>query len=315
MIGLGEVGRIAKTSVQGWLNDGASSMGAALAFYTLFSMAPLLLVAITIAGFWIGPENAQDLLIAQLSELTGPKGAAGIRFLVQATHGASYLPAAVGTAVLFVGATTVFNELKNDLDRIWRVHATRPKGFLAVVRRRLLSVAMVLSIGFLMMVSLLASTLISGLGDRIFAGGWQTVRMLEFASSFIVVMGLFAMIYKLLPSTTVAWGDVWVGSAVTSVLFWLGKLLIGIYLGRTAVGSMLGAAGAVIVLVAWVYYSAQVFLLGAEFTRAYAMRHGSRQEDVKEELQRIARPMTEAEVLDRARNLVKGSDPVLARGR
>ena len=138
---------------------------------------------------------------------------------------------------------------------------------------------------------------------------------MEFASSFLVVMGLFAMIYKMLPSTRVAWGDVWVGSAVTSVLFWLGKFLIGIYLGRAAVGSMFGAAGAVVVLVAWVYYSAQVFLLGAEFTRAYAMRHGSRQEDRHARLDRIARPMTEAEVLDRARNLVKGSDPLLARGR
>ena len=314
MIGLAEVGRIAKRSVQGWLDDGASSMGAALAFYTLFSMAPLLLVAITIAGFWIGREAAQDLLIAQLSELTGPKGAAGIQFLVQATHGSSYLPAAVGTAVLFVGATTVFNELKNDLDRIWRVHATRPKGFFAVVRRRLLSVAMVLVIGFLMLVSLVASTVISGLGEKIFAGAWETVRVLEFASSFLVVMGLFAMIYKMLPSTRVAWGDVWVGAAVTSVLFWLGKLLIGIYLGRAAVGSMFGAAGALVVLVAWVYYSAQVFLLGAEFTRAYAMRHGSRQEDAKEELTRLARPATEAEMLDRARRLVKGNDPLLTSG-
>lgn len=315
MIGLRQVWNIAEESVHGWLDDGASSMGAALAFYTLFSMAPLLLVAITIAGFWIGRETAQDLLIAQLSELTGPKGAAGIRFLVQATHGASYLPAAVGSAVLFVGATTVFNELKNDLDRIWRVHATRPKGFLAVVRRRLLSVTMVLAIGLLMMVSLVASALISGLGERLFAGAWETVRMLEFASSFLVVTGLFAMIYKMLPSARVAWGDVWVGAAVTSVLFWLGKLAIGIYLGRTAVGSMFGAAGAVVVLVAWVYYSAQVFLLGAEFTRAYAMRHGSHQNDVKDELERIARPMTEAEMLERARKLVKGDDPVLARGR
>jgi len=233
---------------------------------------------------------------------------------VQATHNASYLPAAVGTVVLFVGATTVFNELKNDLDRIWRVHATRAKGFFAVVRRRLLSVAMVLVIGFLMLVSLVVSALISGVGEKLFAGGWQAVRMLEFASSFLVVMGLFAMIYKMLPSTRVAWGDVWVGAAVTSVLFWLGKLLIGIYLGRAAVGSMFGAAGALVVLVAWVYYSAQVFLLGAEFTRAYAMRHGSRQEDAKEELTRLARPATEAEMLDRARRLVKGNDPLLTSG-
>jgi membrane protein len=303
--------RLAKRSVQGWLDDGAGSMGAALAFYTLFSLAPMLLVAIVIAGAVFGRDQAQQLLISQLAGVLGPKAASGIRFLVQATanHG-RFFPAAVGAVTALVGAATVFNELKTDLDRIWRCHATRPKGLLAVIRKRLLSLLMVLLVGLLLLFSLLVSALMSAVGEEFFGARIETLRALEFAGSVLVITGLFATIYKLLPSARIAWGDVWVGAAATSILFWLGKALIALYLAHNAVGSMYGAAGAIIVLIAWVYYTAQIFFLGAEFTREYAVRHGSHQDEPDLP---IAHTEGEELIIERARRLVKGEDPVLAR--
>lgn len=307
---LSAAGRLAKRSVQGWLDDGAGSMGAALAFYTLFSMAPLLLVAITIGGAILGREEAQRLILAQFSEVVGARMAGGIRFLVEATSNHSRVfPAAVAAVVILVGAATVFNELKTDLDRIWRTHENRPKGFFPVLRKRLLSIAMVVAVGLLLLGSLVVSALLSALGGELFGGRADTLRALEFGGSFVVITGLFAMIYKMLPSARIAWGDVWVGAVVTSMLFWLGKFLLGLYLGHTAVGSMFGAAGAVIALVAWVYYSAQIFILGAEFTRAYALRHGSHQADVT--LAAKADPQAEEQMLARARGIVTGKDPIL----
>jgi membrane protein len=308
---LAEAGRLAKRSVQGWLDDGAGSMGAALAFYTLFSMAPLLIVAITIGSVVLGRDQAQHLLIAQFTDLLGPRMAGAIRFLVQATSKHSHVfPTAIATVIIVIGAGTVFNELKTDLDKIWRTHANRPKGFFPVLRKRLLTIAMVVAVGFLLLGSLVVSATLSALGEQLFDGRAETIRMLEFGGSFVVITGLFAMIYKMLPSARIAWGDVWVGAAVTSALFWLGKFLIGLYLGRTAMGSMFGAAGAVIALVAWVYYSAQVFFLGAEFTRAYALRHGSHQADL--ELAHEAGRDDEQVMLERAQRIVKGKDPLLA---
>jgi membrane protein len=304
---------LAKRSIQGWLDDGAGSMGAAVAFYTLFSMAPMILVAIVIAGAFFGREQAQQLLISQLSDVLGPKAAGGIRFLVQATtnHG-RFLPATVGAVTVLIGAATVFNELKTDLDRIWRCHATRAKGLLAVLRKRLLTLVMVVLVGLLLLFSLLVSALMSALGEQLFGARIETLRALEFAGSFLVITGLFATIYKLLPSTHIAWSDVWVGAAVTSILFWVGKALIAIYLAHNAVGSMYGAAGAIIVLIAWVYYTAQIFFLGAEFTREYALRHGSHQDEPDLP---IAHTDGEELIVERARRLVRGEDPVLGRTR
>ncbi len=170
--------------------------------------------------------------------------------------------------------------------------------------------AMVIAVGLLLLASLAMSALISALGEQLFDGRLETIRMLEFGGSFLVITGLFAMIFKMLPSASVAWGDVWVGAAFTSALFWLGKYLIGLYLGRTALGSMFGAAGAVLALIAWVYYSAQVFFLGAEFTRAYALRHGSHQAEIG--LAHAADPAAEDDMLERAQRIVKGKDPIFS---
>ncbi|HSN19757.1 MAG TPA: YihY/virulence factor BrkB family protein, partial [Usitatibacter sp.] len=194
--------------------------------------------------------------------------------------------------------------------KIWRTHADRPKGFFPVVRRRLLSMLMVVAVGLLLIGSVLVSALLSALGEELFGGRAETIRALEFGGSVLAITGLFAMIYKMLPSARIAWGDVWMGAAVTSVLFWLGKFLIGLYLARTAVGSMFGAAGAVIALVAWVYYSAQVFFLGAEFTRVYALRHGSHQADM--DLASASGRDDEKVMLERARRIVKGKDPIFS---
>jgi membrane protein len=180
-----------------------------------------------------------------------------------------------------LGATTVFAELRRDLDKIWRYEPPKTSGLWDLARSRILSFGMILVIGFLLMVSLVVSATVTAVGSM-WAGGFPgagvVLRSIEFFGSFAVITGLFAMIYKILPSVRIAWGDVWIGAAVTSLLFWLGKYLIGLYLGRSAIASPFGAAGTLVVVIVWVYYSAQIFFLGAEFTRAYALRHGSRQD-------------------------------------
>ena len=271
---------LAKQSLTAWMEDGAASMGAALAFYTLFSMAPLLLLAISIAGLVIGDDVARGLLLEQLRELLGERGAMAVDSLLVAADkkGESIAAAAVSLATLALGATTVFAELKRDLDKIWRYEPPKTKGWLIHITSRMASFGMILVIGFLLMVSLAVSATVSAFGALWAAGlpgSALLLRALEFLGSFLVITGLFAMIYKILPSVRIAWRDVWVGAAVTSLLFWVGKYLIGLYLGRSAVASPFGAAGTLVVVILWVYYSAQIFFLGAEYTRAYALQHGS----------------------------------------
>jgi membrane protein len=265
---------------RGWFHDDAPSMGAALSFYTLFSMAPLLLLAISIAGIVIGTDTARDLLMTQLSGLMGEEGAGAIRAVLEKAHERSdgWWPATVSIVTLVVGASTVFAELRRDLDKIWKFETPSTSGVWNFIFTKLLSVGMVATIGFLLMVSLAVSATVAAVGSA-WAGGFPgsalVLRSIEFIGSFLVVTGLFAMIYKFLPSVPIAWSDVWVGAAVTSLLFWIGKVLIGIYIGKSAIASPFGAAGTLVVVIVWVYYSAQIFFLGAEFTRAYAVRLGS----------------------------------------
>ena len=271
---------VAVDAARGWQTDGAPSMGAALAFYTLFSMAPLLLLAISIAGIAIGTDTARTMLMTQLTSLMGEQGAGAVRSMLEAGDAKSegIWSAIVSVVTLVIGASTVFAELRRDLDKIWRFEAPAASGVWSFIRSRLLSVGMVATIGFLLLVSLAVSAAVTAVGSM-WAGGFPgsalVLRLIEFVGSFAVITGLFAMIYKILPSVRIAWGDVWVGAAVTSLLFWVGKYLIGIYLGRSAIASPFGAAGTLVVVIVWVYYSAQIFFLGAEFTRAYALRLGS----------------------------------------
>jgi membrane protein len=264
------------------MDDYAPSMGAALSYYTVFSLAPLLLIVIAVAGMVFGAEAARGQVMAQLSGLIGDAGAKGVQdLLANADKPARSLFASiVGIVTLVAGATSVFGELQSDLDRIWEVPAEKkPTGIFAILRSRLLSFGLVLALGFLLLVSLVISAGLAAVGrwwGPMF-GHWTTVLMIvNFVFSFIIVTTLFAFIYKILPRAQVGWQDVWIGASVTAILFSIGKWLIGLYIGKTAVASGFGAAGSFVVLLIWVYYSAQIFLLGAEFTWVFAHEHGSK---------------------------------------
>jgi len=269
-----------KDSVRAWQRDYAASMGAALSYYTIFSIAPLLVIVIAIAGLAFGEKAASGAIFEQMRGMVGDSGATAIQGLVaSASRPATSIFAAVtGLVTLVLGATTVLGELQTALDRIWRAPPPQQKGWWQLLRSRVLSFSMILVIGFLLLVSLVLSAAIVAIGD--WWGPWfgrmrWLLEALNFVVSFIVVTALFAMIYKMLPRVRIAWRDVWIGAAVTALLFTAGKFLIGLYIGKSGVSSGFGAAGSVVVLLVWVYYSAQIFLLGAEFTAIFAYRHGS----------------------------------------
>ena len=276
-----QLGALAKESVTAWSDDYAPSMGAALAYYSLFSIAPLLLIAITIAGFLFGADAARGEILGQMRGLIGEEGAVALEGLLKSASqpANSMIGMFTGVVLLMIGATTAFTELQSSLDRIWRAPALeRKSGFLDLIRARLLSLGLVAAIGFLLMVSLVASAALSALGK--WWGGWfgewkVVLEIVNQVVAFAMITGLFALVYKLLPRVRIAWHDVWIGAAVTSLLFAIGKFLIGYYLGTSSVASGFGAAASIVVLLVWVYYSAQIFLLGAEFTWVYAHRFGS----------------------------------------
>ena len=265
-----------------WVDDYVPSMGAALAFYTLFSMAPLLLIVISVAGLVFGEDAARGEIAAQLTQLMGERSAATVQEMLVSVRAPAEGAAAtlLGVGLLLVGATTVFGELQDALDRIWRVpvkHAST--GWLGLIRSRLLSFGMILAIGFLLTVSLVASAMLATLGrwwEPLFGGWYWVAELSNAAVGFVMVAVMFALIYKVMPRVRVQWRDVWVGAVVTTLLFTLGKFLISLYIGRSGVTSAFGAAGSLVVLLLWVYYSAQIFLLGAEFTWVYANAFGSR---------------------------------------
>ena len=271
-----------KAAAVAWVDDHAQSMGAALAFYTIFSIAPLLLIVIAIAGLFFGEDAARGEIYVQLQGMLGSNGALAVQELLEsASRPATSVPAAVfGFAVLFVGATSVFAELQDALDRIWRA-PQRPKGsgLWGLLRARLLSFGLILGIGFLLIVSLAFSAAMKALSrwwdpD---SHSWASFSgASELGLSLLFVTAVFAMIYKTMPRASIHWRDVWVGAAVTSALFVAGKTLIGLYIGRSGITSAFGAAASLIVVLLWVYYSAQIFLFGAEFTWVYSHRYGSR---------------------------------------
>lgn len=269
-----------KDSILAWYEDYAPSMGAALSYYTIFSIAPLLVIVIAMAGLAFGAEAASGAIFEQLRGMVGDNGATAIQGLVKSASkpATSIIAAIIGVITLVIGATTVLGELQSSLDRIWRAPPSKERGLLLMLRKRVLSFGMILGLGFLLLVSLVLSAAIVAIGDwwgPLFGKLRWLIEALNFVMSFGVVTALFAMIYKILPRVRIGWKDVWVGAAVTALLFTVGKFLIGLYLGSSGVTSGFGAAGSVIVLLVWVYYSAQIFLLGAEFTSIYAYRFGS----------------------------------------
>ena len=272
--------QLTKSATQAWSDDYAPSMGAALSYYTLFSIAPLLLIVISVAGMIFGEKAVQGELTGSLQFLMGEAGAKAIEGLLTSVSEPKegIVATVIGIFVLLLGATTVFGELQNSLDRIWRAPARKDASSLwRLLRSRLLSFGMILGMAFLLMVSLVLDTVLQALGKMWGTGAFEAIgQALNMVVGFAITTTIFAMIYKLLPRAKVAWHDVWVGAAVTAVLFTLGKFLISLYIGRSAVASSFGAAGSLVVVMIWVYYSAQIFLLGAEFTWVYSHSHGSR---------------------------------------
>ncbi|MBK8792710.1 MAG: YihY/virulence factor BrkB family protein [Holophaga sp.] len=274
------LGRLLVASMKAWVRHRAPSKGAALAFYTLFSMAPILVLVVAVVGYFLGPVAVRGELFSQLQGLLGTTGARAVESIVADAH----LPGTGGAAtviaglLLGVGATSLFAELKDSLDDIWNVQTPVPTGLVAVLRSRVHSFGLVLVLAFLLLVTLVVDTGLA-LVARLWEGQWiQSITVISVSSqvfSFTVIFGLFAVIYKMLPEVRLSWGDVAIGALCTATLFSLGKYVIGAYLGNSGVGSTMGAAGSASALLIWVYYSAQVFFLGAEFTREYALAFGS----------------------------------------
>jgi membrane protein len=275
---------LVKKAGSAWIDDYAPSMGAALSYYTVFSLAPLLLIVISIAGLVFGEEAVRGELFGQLNGLLGEDAAKAVQSLLISVSEPKegILATVAGVGLLVIGATTVFGELQDALDRIWRAPARdKTTGLWGLIRARLLSFGLILGFAFLLMVSLVAGALISALGKWFdgFFGAWETLaQIVNIVIGFGLTTAVFAMIYKFMPRVRVDWRDVWVGAIVTSLLFTLGKFLIGLYIGKSGVASGFGAAGSLVVIFVWVYWSSQIFLLGAEFTWVFANSHGSRRE-------------------------------------
>ena len=273
---------ILKRALVGWWNDNVPRLGASLSFYTLFAMAPVLVVSIAIAGVAFGAEAVRGEVVTQMRDLVGEEGAQAVQAMLQAASQKreSWIATALGVFTFFIGATGAFLELQTAINGIWRVKPKEGGHWLReLLMQRLISFGLVIGVGFLLLVSLVVSAALAALhrymGSAFPALGqvWEAANVLV---SFGVITLLFAMIYRILPDRQLAWRDVWLGAMVTSGLFSIGKFLIGLYLGTSGLASAYGAAGSVVVLLLWVYYSSQVALLGAEFTRAWVEFEGVR---------------------------------------
>jgi membrane protein len=269
-----------KCTYQAWSDAKAPRMGAALAYYTIFSLAPLLVIAIAIAGIVFGPEAVQGQIVNQIQGLMGPDAARAVQTMIQSAHKPAHqaIASIIGLFLLFLGATGVFNEMQDALNEIWGIDTTKKSGIWSMLKTRFLSFGMVLGIGFLLLVSLLLSAALSAVAKYI--SGFLPVppavlHIADLLFSVFFITVLFAMIFKVLPDAKIPWSDVWVGAAMTAILFTIGKFLIGFYIGKSVTASAYGAAGSLVIIVAWIYYCAQLLYFGAEFTRVYATERGS----------------------------------------
>jgi membrane protein len=270
---------IAKGALARWNEINAPRLGAALAFYAALSISPLLVLCIAIVGLAVGPKVGQSEVVMQVQALAGYQGGRIVKDLLLDARHSSGFAAIIGLALLLYGASSLFAELHDSLNLVWGVANPGGPAVTCMIKERFFSFAMVLGIGFLLLVSLLFSAAIAAAGK--FFGGYLPVpeavlHLLNGLFSFAAVTILFALLYKVVPDVRIEWRDVWIGSAVTSALFAAGKFLIGLYLGKASVGSAYGAAGSLVVFLVWVYYSAQIFFLGATFTQAYSLHRGSR---------------------------------------
>jgi len=277
---LRDVWALTKETFSEWIDDKASRLAAGLAYYTLFSLAPLLIIAIGIAGLAFGEDAAQGRVMGELEGFIGARGAAFVEEMLAASrekmHGVT--ATIIGVVVLLYGATGMFGQLQDAMNEIWEVEPRPGRGWRGLLWDRFLSFVMVLGTGSLLLVSLALSAALAVIGE--FLAGIRPIpefalQALNFAVSFGLTTVLFAILFKVVPDAKVAWRDVWIGAVLTALLFSIGKLVIGIYLGKSGVTSTFGAAAAPVILIVWIYYSAQILFLGAEFTQVYATRFGS----------------------------------------
>jgi membrane protein len=268
-----------KEAASDWSDDNASRLAASLAYYSLLSLAPLLVIAVSAAGLFFGAEAAKGKVAGELGAVVGGTAATGIQSVV--SHAQSPTGGMIGTVVgvltLLFGASGVFGELKSSLNAIWEVKPKSGRGIWGEIKSRFFSFTMVLGVAFLLLVSLILTAILSTIGDHfsgMLPGGEGVWQVVNFVFSLAVITALFALIFKYVPDAEVHWKDVWLGAAFTAVLFAIGKVLLGIYLGKAAVGSAYGASGSIIALVVWVYYAAQILFMGAEFTQVSARHRG-----------------------------------------
>jgi membrane protein len=263
-----------------WRKDNAQTLGAALAFYTTFSMAPLLIIVIAIFGVILGKEAVQMEILRRAQDIIGVQGAAAVRTMIVAAYqpGTGFAATIIGSLVILIGSTSALTMLKQALNIMWGARPDPKTPIWNLVKVRLLSFVMILVIGLLLVLSLVLSIVLSfltGFAQNLVPVPVFFIQLADLVLSFLLITLLFAVIYKVLPDAKIAWTDVWVGSAITALLFTLGKFLFGLYLGRSSISSAYGAASSLAIILMWVYYSAQVFFIGAEFTQVYANRHGT----------------------------------------
>lgn len=274
-------GKILKGTVQSFSEDNVFKMSASLAYYTIFSMGPLLIIVISLVGIFYGRSAAEGEVYHQLRDLVGDKPAEQIQAIIQnlRNEDQNWLHATIGAVVLIIGATTVFTQMQDSINIIWRVKAKPKKGWVKFLKNRLLSFSLVISLGFLLLVSLIVSAVLDVFSEylKAFLADYTVYLfyVINFAIILAVISCLFAVIFKVLPDATISWKDAFIGAAFTSLLFLLGKYGISIYLGQSDLSSTYGAAASIIIILTWVYYSALILYFGAEFTRMYAITAGS----------------------------------------
>jgi membrane protein len=273
--------RLLRDTIREWNNDKASRWAAALAYYMVFSLSPILVIVVGVSGIFLGQKNAQDEVVEIFDEWIGREGAEVAENMIDDFEGQSGVIATlVGVALLVVGATGIFAALQDALNIVWKVKRKGGGGVLRIVKDKLSTFLIVFAVGGLLFVSILTSTLLTALYEQLPGGGFGA-QALNFVFSFLVLVMLFGLIYKVVPDVEIGWQDVWLGASMTALVFTLGNFVIGIYLGRAGAASPYGAAGSFIVLLVWIYYAAQLFLFGAEFTRVYTIKRGSRLEPAK----------------------------------
>jgi membrane protein len=282
---------VIKETASDWDDDKAATLAAALAYYTLLSIAPLIVFAVAVAGLVFGEEAARGQISEQISGLVGPQASEAIESIAKNADAPAtgMVSTVIAVVVLLFGASGVFGELQSSLNTIWEVEPKPGRGIMGIVKDRFFSFTMVLGVAFLLLVSMVLTAAISSFGkflESSLPGGEALWAVLNFAISLGIITLLFALIYKVIPDAKIRWHDVWIGAGVTAALFTIGKLLVGLYLGKSTFVSSYGAAGSIVALVVWVYYSSQIVFLGAEFTQVYARRFGSRIEPGRDALRK-----------------------------